>query len=90
MIHSCKFETCSLSKDSGSSQLRSKDDDKMMKIFTLMSMNMAIIKAFFTQGMICLHRSNLDGLDYILGDPKAIHQSHTKPDFCDEWDTYVG
>ena len=51
---------------------------------------MAIIKAFFTQGMICLHRSNLDGLDYILGDPKAIHQSHTKPDFCDEWDTYVG
>ena len=43
MIHSCKFETCSLSKDSGSSQLRSKDDDKMMKVFILMSMNVAIM-----------------------------------------------
>ena len=89
MIHSCKFETCSLSKDSGSSQLRSKDDDKMMNIFILISMNVAIIKVFFTQGKICLHRSNRGGLDYILGDPKAIHRSHTKPDFHDEWDIEI-
>ena len=43
MIHSCKFETCNLSKDSGSSQLRSKVDDKMIKIFILISMNVAIM-----------------------------------------------
>ena len=48
-----------------------------------------ISKLLFTQGKICLHRSNRGGRDYILGDPKAIHRSHTKPDIHDEWDIEI-
>ena len=52
-------------------------------------MKASLIKVFFTQGMICLHKSNRGGLDCILGDPRANHRSHTKPDFHEQWDVGI-